>query len=225
MLRHQARERDFEPAGGGCSETIGAVERHVERFIGPISGVFHEIVSDLVHIDVHVVPAGEGRHFHALVTSGMSDRPMHLPRELRRKVPQYAELMILLPPTWPLDQESWNDERHYWPIRQLKILARLPHEYETWLSHWHTVPNGDPAEPFAEDTAFCGVLLTPPIVFPSEFRTFRTDDGRTVEIFAVVPLLPDELATKVQYGVEALLPGFEARGVSELFNPRRRSVL
>lgn len=60
------------------------------------------------------------------------------------EVPRYAELVISLPPFWPLDEQSWRDERHYWPVRLLKTLGRLPHEYDTWLGVGHTIPNGDP---------------------------------------------------------------------------------
>lgn len=225
QLRHKARERDFEPAGAGCSETIDAIDRHVERFIGPVETVYHEIVSDLVHIDIHVIPADANRPFHALVTSGMSDRPMRIPDELRGQVPEYAELMILLPPEWPLSHESWQEERHFWPVRQLKVLARLPHEYDTWLGAWHSVPNGDPAQPFAPDTDFCAVMLAPPMRFPDEFRTLTSDDGRDIGMFAVLPLLPDEIEAKVRLGVDALLDGFDEKGINELFDPRRDSAL
>ena len=60
-----------------------------------------------------------------------------------------AELMIALPAEWKLADSQLEDERWYWPIRNLKALARLPHEYETWLGFGHTVPNGDPPEPYA----------------------------------------------------------------------------
>ncbi len=225
QLRHVARERGLEPAGGGCSETIDAVDRHLTEHVGPVETVFHEIVSDLVHIDIHVVPADEGRPFHALMTSGMSDRPMHVPAEVAASVPPYAELMILLPPDWPLDQASWQDERFYWPVRHLKVLARLPHEYDTWLGVWHSVPNGDPPQPFAGGTAFCASMLAPPMVLPPEFRTIHTEDGREISVLAVIPLLPDELKIKLERGVDALLDGFDAHGVNELFDPARRSSL
>jgi hypothetical protein len=225
QLRHEPRERDFEPAGAGCSETIDAVDRHLNHFIGPVATVYHEIVSDLVHVDIHMVPADSDRPFHALVTSGMSDRRMHIPEELQGQVPSWAELMILLPPEWPLDQATWNDERHYWPIRQLKILARLPHEYETWLGIWHSLPNGDPPEPFADNTRFCATMLAPPLRFPEEFRTIRADDGREIALFAVLPLLPDELQAKLEYGVDVLFDGFDSHGVTELFDPGRGSSL
>lgn len=225
ILRHQARERPFTAAGAGCSETIDAVDRHVERFIGPVDTVQHEIVSDLVHIDVHVVPPGPDRPWTALVTSGMSDRPMRLPRELRGEVPAYAELMVLLPPDWPLDIASWEDERHYWPVRMLKVLARLPHEYDTWLGMWHSVPNGDPPAPFAEDTAFCAVLLAPPVTLPDEFRTLHTEDGRQVGLLAMVPLLADELDLKLREGTDALIDHLDRAGVTELLDPGRRSCV
>lgn len=225
ILRHQWRVRDFVPAGAGCSQTVEAVDRHLARFVGPVEIVFHEIVSDLVHVDVHLVPAGPERPFHTLATSGMSDRPMTIPESLRGQVPEFVELMILLPPSWPVDEASWVDESNYWPIRQLKILARLPHEYETWLGMWHSVPHGDPAEPFAAGTEFCATMLAPPIRFPEEFRTIHADDGREIALLAVLPLLPDELAMKLSHGFDALLDGFEVHDVTELFDPRRESSL
>ena len=36
------------------------------------------------------------------------------------------ELAIALPADWKLDQESMKNEKWYWPIRLLKVLARLP---------------------------------------------------------------------------------------------------
>ncbi|MGM3262792.1 suppressor of fused domain protein, partial [Klebsiella pneumoniae] len=57
-------------------ESLGA---HIERTIGPIEMVYHEVISDLVHVDVHWVKAGPNRPFHALVTTGMSALPMTTP--------------------------------------------------------------------------------------------------------------------------------------------------
>src|SRR6187200_3135581 len=50
IYRHEARTKGFEPAIGD-EETIKAVGDHIERYIGPVDNVFHEILSDLVHID------------------------------------------------------------------------------------------------------------------------------------------------------------------------------
>ena len=81
IFRHEQRERDFELAIGD-SENIEAISDHIEEHIGKVHMVFHELVSDLVHIDVHWVKPTRKRNWHTLVTSGMSDLPMVVPDEL-----------------------------------------------------------------------------------------------------------------------------------------------
>jgi hypothetical protein len=71
--------------------------------------------------------------------------------------------VALLPPDWRISEEAFQDESWYWPVRQLKMLARLPHKYRTWLWLGHTVPNDDPPEPFAPSTELCCSLLTLPL--------------------------------------------------------------
>jgi Suppressor of fused protein (SUFU) len=162
VYRHQPRgQRPLEPAHGDPG-TIGAVEEHVARHIGAIDRVWHEVISDRVHLDVHVVEPTPQRPFVTLVTTGMSDQPMAVPQDAG--LPSYAELLICLPPDWPRQQQDLADERNYWPIRWLKTLARLPHDYDTWLGPGHTVPNGDPAEPFADGTGFCAMLVARPLL-------------------------------------------------------------
>ena len=51
-------------------------------------------------------------------------------------------------------------------MRWLKQLARMPHEYDTWLWTGHTVPNFDPPEPYDESTSLCGALVMPPMLVP-----------------------------------------------------------
>jgi hypothetical protein len=103
IYRHQVRQRGFELASGD-DQSIQKISEYIERFVGTPSGVFHELVSDLVHVDVHVVPPGGQRNYYTLVTSGMSDRPMAAPEECQEY--RYAELVICLPPTWRLTQED-----------------------------------------------------------------------------------------------------------------------
>lgn len=42
---------------------------------GVLAFVWHELVSDLVHLDVHVAEPTPARPYYTVVTSGMSDRP------------------------------------------------------------------------------------------------------------------------------------------------------
>jgi len=110
-----SRQKDFTPPQG--EEHIEAIGAHIERHLGPVSGVFHEIISDLVHIDVHVVPANDQFPHLRLVTSGMSDLPMTVPAEVDADAPRYMELMVTLPADWPISQDAFEDERNYWPVR------------------------------------------------------------------------------------------------------------
>lgn len=50
---------------------------------------------------------------------------MEIEEEFRKVCPDRLELMIDLPTDWPLEMESLRDERNFWPIRILKILARF----------------------------------------------------------------------------------------------------
>jgi hypothetical protein len=221
ILRHEARERPFELAVGD-SEAIEKIGAHIEAHLGPVSGVFHELISDLVHVDIHLVPPTDGRPFHTLVTSGMSDQPMSPPAAAPDC--RVAELIIGLPPDWPMDQESWSDERYYWPVRWLKMLSRLPHEYKTWLWHGHTVPNGDPPEPFSEDTDLCCALLLPPFLTRPEFDALEIDADKTIHFFALVPLYREEMDFKLRKGTDALIERLVKAGVDEVLDVKRKNV-
>lgn len=222
VYRHEKRDREFEFAVGD-SENIDRITAHIEAHVGPVANVFHELISDLVHVDIHMVKPSPRRNCHTLVTSGMSDRPMNAPDGYGAF--RFSELMISLPPDWPMSQESWKDEANYWPIRMLKFLARFPHEYQTWLWAMHTIPNGNPPEPFATNTRMSGVILLPPITLPMEFHELVIDSAKTIHFHSVVPLHPDEMDLKLKEGAEALFPGFDKHGVSEILDPGRESVV
>jgi predicted Zn finger-like uncharacterized protein len=221
IYRHTARQKEFTPVAGDAN-SIEAISNHIEAHLGPVAGVFHEIVSDLVHIDVHLVGPTPERPFHTLVTSGMSDLPMTVPEGAEDF--RFAELLICLPEEWPLTQEAFEDEQHYWPVRLLKTLARLPHEYDTWLGWGHTVPNGDPARPFAPGTDLCCGLLLQPLLIPDDFVELTMPDGRVVHFLALVPLYREEMEFKLKHGTEALLERFEAAEVCELLDVHRPNV-
>ena len=217
-----SRQKDFTPPQG--EEHIEAIGAHIERHLGPVSGVFHEIISDLVHIDVHVVPATDQFPYLRLVTSGMSDLPMTVPAEVDADVPHYMELMVTLPADWPISQDAFEDERNYWPVRLLKGMARLPHEYDTWLGFGHTIPNGHPSEPYAPGVGFDGAIVLPPVTTPEEFAELVLEDGRTIAFMTLMPLYPEEMDLKLKKGAEALLDRFDAKNIQDVIEPGRTNV-
>ncbi|KRG63179.1 ankyrin [Stenotrophomonas humi] len=208
---------DFTPARGQSS--IGEISTHIEHHLGPIANVFHELISDAVHLDVHVVmPTADCPNIR-LVTSGMSDLPMTLGEGVEAS--PYLELMLTLPADWPLQQEQLQDERNYWPIRLLKTLARFPHKYGTWLGLGHTVPNGDPAEPYAPGVGFDGAILLLALSAPDAFDELQVSDGRTIEFLSVVPLYPEEMALKLSHGTDALIDLLSDNDIGDVIEPGR----
>lgn len=198
------------------------IDAHVAAHYGKVDFVWHEIVSTDIHLDVlYVAPSPEHAH-HTFITMGMSNLPMNVPTGAEAY--RYAELMICLPPQWKVDQESFKDMKYYWPIYLLKSLARFPFEYNSWLSFGHSIPNGDPAEPYHESTGFTGVVLLPPIAVAPSFHTLLVDKEKEIHFFALVPLYTEEMNFKLEKGLDALFDRFDKHGINEIVDVRRKNV-
>ncbi len=222
ILRHSERAKPFEFAISD-GDHIEAIGEHIAQHIGEVTMVFHEIVSDLVHIDVHHVLPTDERNYHTLITSGMSDKPMTVPEGAEEF--RFAELVLCLPSDWKLTREDFADEQNFWPIRLMKELARLPHEYDTWLGPGHSMPNGDEPQPYAKNTRFCCALIVPSLGFGKEFRQFKRPDERVVNFYSIWPLLPDETEFKLKHGYEELMDRLFDRDVTEVIDVTRRSAV
>jgi suppressor of fused protein SUFU len=217
---HHGESQPWEPAQG--EQSIEQITAHVEAHLGASETVFHEVLSDTVHIDVLVVKPTEDFPFLRLVTSGMSDRPMSIPDGA--DVPKYVELMVTLPGDWRLDQRSLDDETWGWPMNMIKGLARLPHKHQTWLGWGHSVPNGNPAQPMAPNTKLCGIVLVPSISAPPAFHKLRIDDDKEITFLAVVPIYEEEMDLKLRLGLDALLDKFDEAKLGDIIDIARSNV-
>lgn len=217
---HHSQPLPWEAVKG--EECLEVISEHIEANLGPIEAVLHEIASDTVHIDVHVVGATSDFPFCRLVTSGMSDLPMSVPAGA--EVPAYIELHMTLPHDWRLNQSDFEDERWYWPIRLLKTLARLPHKHRTWLGWGHTIPNGDPAEPYSSQSALCGALIMPSVSVPDSFRQLTVREDKVITFLSVVPLHKGEMDLKLRAGTDALTDRFDRYKITDIIDPARRDV-
>lgn len=204
---------------------IDAITEHIEKYIGKVDFVYHEIISPLVHIDIHLVNPTPERNYYTLITSGMSDKPMNVPTK-EHKPWEYGELMLCLPSNWKLDEESFKDEDNYWPIRMLKFIARFPHEYKTWISYGHTIPNGNPPAPFTDNVSYSGVLVDLPVTVANvNFPIIQLNDNKKINIYCLIPLFENEMDFKLKHGTDALIALFDENGVTELINLDRKSVV
>ena len=233
ILRYDGYQHEFRsPVDTGVH--LEKLENFLEGVLGPQAGVFHEIISDKVHIDVLVFSPTESRDCWTFVTSGMSDLPMRVPESLGddRNLFSRSELLISLPRHWfdadekgmPLDSQMEDDSK-FWPIGLLKFLARLPHELDTWLWDGHSIPNYDPPEPYHPSTRLNGSILFLGLGSLSENMVMELEDGGAIAFHTVVPVYGDEMTYKLNKGSDALLEKLLSHGVTDILNPDRPSVV
>lgn len=196
------------------SQEMACVMNHIEKYFGPVSGIFHEIVSPDIHVDICVIPPQEERQYCMLVTMGMGAHRMNVPEELRENLLDRAELVIALPKDWEIQSK---DEQWYWPIRLLKDLARLPGEMDFWLGWGHVVDN---PRPYA---GFSSAMLISPQGVGNEASVCKLSDGDEVNFYQVIPLYQEESAFHSEKGPDALFE--HLRAVSWIVDPKRPNLM
>jgi len=204
---------------------LDEIDAHIATHFGKDSFVLHEEKSSTVHVDVHVVMPKSERPFYTLLTSGMSDLDMTVPKGAEDLA--LAELCLCLPEYWPLSMTNfgWRDPNYFWPIAILQQAARYPHLRQTWLGWGHTVPRTPPLDAVSDEARFAGLLFFPPQTFPEGAEEVATMDGRTIHYLALIPLLAPELAFKETFGFEKFEEKLFASDVTELLDPQRVSLV
>lgn len=222
LYTHQNEGKDFTPHVDIDEEAREIMEDHIQKYFGPIHMVYHEVVSHLVHVDVyHILPSKE-RPYHTLITQGMSDKPMVTPPDVEES--KYAELLCFLPSDWDVSEEGFKDETIYWPIENLKFLARFPHELDTWIGFGHTVQNDNPIQPFASNTKLCASFILPPLITGEEGWTAHIREEKNVSFYNVIPLYESEMNYKMKRGTDKLLDRLDKYGISEIYDIHRKNV-
>ncbi|MCC9606857.1 DUF3239 domain-containing protein [Blastopirellula sp. JC732] len=220
LYDHSNKERRDLGISIGDEGLIEAVSEHIEKHFGKVDNVFHELISTGVHVDVHVINPTTERPYYTLVTSGMSELPMTTPPGAEELA--YAELVLCLPPDWKMSQDAFEDESNYWPIRWMKILARFPHDYETFFTISHTIPGGNPPEEFDASTPMGCWMFVAPFMFEEESFELQ-HDGHTVNFLYMLPLHLDEMEFKLKHGfdeaVDRIMESFEIRELIDMQRP------
>jgi len=189
--------------------------------------VFHEILSDLVHIDVNIMKPTEKDNFHVIYTTGMSDLPMSVPDGIEDKDDiKYAELFMFLPGGWNSGGAGTISTdmpyEDYWPINLIKYLARFPHEYKTWLGSGHTIPNGPDYEPFLDGSEMSGTVI---LELDESFSPLATESGAIVRLYMVMPITRAEMEYKLEHGMSALHDKFAESDLQLVVDMYRKSVV
>jgi len=218
--------KPFHLPGESCIYMDEVCEFFDNKYPGREGFVYHEIVSDLVHLDVHILYPTKDEPFFVVFTTGMSDLPMTMPEQMQEEEKseyERAELYMLLPDTWNPKSESKTDtemsEENYWAIRSIKSLARFPHDYKTWFGPWHTIANGADYEPPVEGSEMGGNIIA------SLGLEVNASDGALINLYMVMPASKAEVEFKLDRGIEALLDVFEKHDVPFVIDIFRKSVI
>ena len=188
--------------------------------------VLHEIASDLIHVDVHVLSPSAAHDYYVIFTTGMSDLPMCVPPEMPdADTYKHAELFMYLPPDWDpkkaLEMDGDTPNENFWPLSFIKYLARLPHEYQTWLGEGHTIPNGPNYTPILPNSRMSAFVLIE-LEAPSETQA---KDGQTLRFYMVQPLSEAETEYKLEHGMDALTARFAEKNVPLVADIHRKSLI
>jgi len=198
----------------GTSGFAQARESVYEHLFGKALSVSHELRPLIPHIDVYTFQRSQADTIvYSLVTGGMSDLEMTLPRGAKG-VPRRVELVFYC--SEPRDEY----------IATLRWVAHFPHDAKSWLGHGHTMPNGDPPAPFWGSKELDTLLFMPPIVkkdqtLPSELKL----GGEPVHFLWVVPLTTAECNLKLEKGFDAILNLFQLQRHPHVFDPLRKSYV
>lgn len=194
------------------------VESYISDNFGKFDDVFHEFASSVIHVDICIIPPTQEHNYLTLVTMGMGAKKMNVPFGLRDQPRTRAELLICLPPDWPLSEDSLKEGKWYWPIRLLSKLARLPFDENSWIGEGHTIEYG---ECFDESTQLCGAILVTPQI--QNFKPCFLTKRKVVNFFQVIPLYKDEIDFKQRHNDEELLKFFSKDDM--IIDPNRNSAL
>jgi hypothetical protein len=152
----------------------------------------------------------EKHPYLVLFTNGMSDLPMTVPTGSDEW--QYAELVMHLPPDWPHPREAEADPQWLWPAQWLRKAAYMPHLNDTWLAPPGTiVSSADQPEPLGPNTRQTCLLLVPR--FANLNVPLKTEDGRVINFWTVVPLYTEERDYELRHGMRAFYQRFMEKKV------------
>lgn len=171
-------------------EELKEFQKFIKEQFGDYEGVIHEIVSPDIHLDIIVIPPTKENNYYKLITMGMGAYKMNVPKNLKKYCLERAELAIFLPPDWDINSEKEED---YWPIRQLKTLARLPLQSNSWLGYGHTVSSDSNNTPYADNTKFCSMLILGALNNNYEVVKMDFRKKEKINFYQLYPIYEEEL--------------------------------
>lgn len=169
-----------------------------------------------LHLGIAVVPPAEGREYYTLCTigAGAYRMPVDHERHLREGKFEHAEYLMILPKDWKMDDESLDDERYWWPFRQLSVTAYYTIECNTWLGEGMTTSLSD-NEPYSPVLPYKASILSLPVVGNDDIAEYVTlSSGKSVVVYQIIPISDEELKMKMNEEFDELYTSIYGDGGS-----------
>jgi hypothetical protein len=93
------------------------------------------------------------------------------------------------------------------------------------IGHGHTIPNGQPAEPFFSKGILDTIIFIPPILSPDKGFTglVEEESGVSVQLLHLTPITTPESEFKLENGTNDLYDLFDEKDHSCVLNEIRKS--
>jgi hypothetical protein len=202
--------------------TFASIREHLANWFGEVEDYpLREIVPGDPPLTLLKVPHWDGGYV-GIATNGMSARAMKVP-EGETDAVRRAELLVLLPPEWPLTEESMKEDRFRWPIEWLRQIARWPFETDSYLRRANIIANGEPPVALAEDTTMTCLMVRAGA--SEDWGQWKRPDGEIVDLMVMTPLYTSEREFELANGLPALLERMNASAFRNLVWPDRPSFM
>lgn len=181
---------------------LSAVQAHIEQYFGEIATILPFTSERTQDIRLCICPPNATNNYYTISTLGMGALPMNIPEEYRTQIPARLELTMTLPSDWEFDL---SDNRWAWPLRWLLITAYLPLDENTWLDYGHSLSASADDTSFDPSTKQSCILVVNLQDRAEDASHCTLPDGEIVRFLQILPIYPEELKYKTQYGATALL--------------------
>lgn len=155
-----------------------------------------------------------------IMTNGLSEFKMNVPEAVKGL--EYNELFFCLPSYW-----EWQDLENpnmNWIFPWIQRLAKHVVEKNSWFGHGHTMPCGKEMKSLSETMLQNHFILSNPVLLEKELMPIQLID-KNIQFLGIIPIFGEEMDYKQGKGTLKLMKKLQSRGVNELLDDYRSSVL
>jgi len=155
-----------------------------------------------------------------IMTNGLSAFKMNVPEVVKGL--EYNELFFCLPSYW-----EWQDLENpnmNWIFPWLQRLAKHVVEKNSWFGHGHTMPCGKEMNSLSETMLQNHFILSNPVLLEKELMPIQLTDN-SIQFLGIIPIFGEEMDYKQGKGTLKLMKKLHSRGVTEMLDDYRSSVL